>query len=312
MIDLYGQRSRNLATMWQMHANSSNSNEGRRQMAACNISNVGSISSLAVAVLLTAFAALTISGMAELGSPDEQIADPYFTGMEVIILVSVPFMLVSVVAWHERAGLVKPGRRPYSLAALVLLSIAASITSSVHAVVWMVNREGLMDGGDGEEELIPGSQYLFSFKWPSVAYALDVLAWDWFFGLAMVVGSFAVEWNSVLEKALKVLMLADGCLSLLGLIAVAVGNMQIRIIGIVGYAIISIGVFLLLGVLLGISSPEEEIRNSGTATSTASVAANSVAPLLVAPASDEEKRGKSTIVVVETIRDGMDDGPLGP
>lgn len=49
-------------------------------------------------------------------------------------------------------------------------------------------------------------------------------------------------------------MLLSGILSLLGLIAIPLDDMQIRIIGIVGYTVVAIPVFVLLGVLLGRST----------------------------------------------------------
>jgi hypothetical protein len=64
-----------------------------------------------------------------------------------------------------------------------------------------------------------------------------------------------------MHKALVSLMVISGVLSLVGLIALPLDNMQVRIIGIVGYAIISIGVFLLLGIILGktdLASPADD------------------------------------------------------
>jgi hypothetical protein len=37
--------------------------------------------------------------------------------------------------------------------------------------------------------LLPGFERLFSFNWPSVPYALDILAWDYCFGLALLLAA---------------------------------------------------------------------------------------------------------------------------
>jgi hypothetical protein len=85
---------------------------------------------------------------------------------------------------------------------------------------------------------------VFSFTWPSFAYALDTLGWDFFafsmlFAAPLFCGSRLATW-------IRVLMVASGMLALAGLSGVAVGDMQLRNIGIVGY----VGVFLAVAALL--------------------------------------------------------------
>ena len=201
--------------------------------------SLGSIASYAVALLLVAYVITTLLGFTSLESPDDPIEDPYFTLMEVLILLIMPLMLLAIVAFHEWAP---PAKKIYVLSALGFLAITVGITSSVHFVVWTV--------GHTISEQVENAEYLFSFSWPSVAYALDILAWDWFFGLCMILGAFVVNWTCRVEKALRVLMLLSGILSLVGLIAIPLDNMQIRIIGIVGYAVATIPIFILLGLLL--------------------------------------------------------------
>lgn len=54
-----------------------------------------------------------------------------------------------------------------------------------------------------------------------------------------------------LEMAVRILMIASGVLSLTGLIGVPLENMQVRNIGIIGYAVVAPIVFLLLGIVFG-------------------------------------------------------------
>jgi hypothetical protein len=86
-----------------------------------------------------------------------------------------------------------------------------------------------------------------SFTWPSVPYALDILAWDVFFALAVLFAAPVFSGNR-LAASIRALMIASGVLSLAGLSGVVVGDMQLRMIGVVGYA----GVFPVVALLLAI------------------------------------------------------------
>jgi hypothetical protein len=149
-------------------------------------------------------------------------------------------MVVSMVAVHAYAS---PEVKVYSLTALVFMILLAGITSSVHFVILAVSRQLEATG------LMWVSKFL-SFKWPSVAYTLDILAWDWFFALSML---FAAPVFRVgrLETAVRMLMIVSGVLSLAGLIGVPLADMQVRNIGIIGYAVVAPVVFLLFGIVFG-------------------------------------------------------------
>jgi hypothetical protein len=88
---------------------------------------------------------------------------------------------------------------------------------------------------------------VFSFEWPSVAYALDILAWDVFFALSMLFAA-PVFSGSRLSAWIRALMVASGSLALVGRSGVVAGDMRLRNIGIVGY----VGVFLIVAVLLAV------------------------------------------------------------
>jgi hypothetical protein len=201
---------------------------------------IGRAAAWAVFVLLVVYAVTTALGFLSLTSPDEPIGDPYFTMMEVLIIVMMPPMVVSTVALHAYAS---GEAKVYSLTALVLMVVVAGITSGLHAVVLTVG-DALDATGQSWVPLVT------AFTWPSVVYALDILAWDWFFALAMLAAALVFKAGG-LERTLRVLMLVSGGLSLLGLIGVPLGDMQYRNIGIVGYGLVAPVVFLLLGVVFG-------------------------------------------------------------
>jgi hypothetical protein len=86
---------------------------------------------------------------------------------------------------------------------------------------------------------------LLSFHWPSVPYALDILAWDVFFALSVLCAA-PVFRASRLTASIRGLLVTSGALALAGLSGVILGDMRLRNIGIVGYS----GVFPVVALLL--------------------------------------------------------------
>jgi len=206
-----------------------------------NISTLrfGRIASWLVFILGIAYAITTVLGFLSLRSPLDPIGDPYFTLMELLIILLAPLMAITMVAIHFQAH---PAHKSSSLAAVFLMFIMAGISTSVHFVIVTVSQPIVAR--------VPELSYLFSFRWPSVVYALDILAWDFFFALAMLFAAPVFNADR-LEKIIRALMIVSGLLSLAGLIGVPLDNMQIRNIGIVGYGVITPVVFLLIGIILG-------------------------------------------------------------
>lgn len=132
-------------------------------------------------------------------------------------------MTVALIAVHHRA---EESDKLNSLTALVLICLNTGITSCVHFSI-------LALGHTAEAQSLPGFAFWFSFRWPSVVYALDILAWDWFFGLSMLFLA-PVFWR---RRPLSELLVLSGVLSLAGLLGVALENMPIRNIGILGCAV---------------------------------------------------------------------------
>lgn len=69
--------------------------------------------------------------------------------------------------------------KAFTLIALIFASLLAGLTSSVHFVILTVTHEPAF-------HLLPRLPLLASFTWPSIAYALDILAWDVFFALSVL------------------------------------------------------------------------------------------------------------------------------
>ncbi len=196
---------------------------------------LGMLSAWSVCLLLILYIPVTILGILALRSPRDPIADPYFTIMEVLILLIAPLLTITFAAFYIRT---KPTHKIFSLIALICMSILAVITSCVHFMILTVSKPMSAAG-------ISTASLLFSFKWPSVVYALDILAWDWFFGLSVIFAACACTEQ---ERTLRRTLILSGVLSLIGLIGVPTANMNIRNIGILGYTIVAAAAFYMMGV----------------------------------------------------------------
>ncbi|NHF59691.1 hypothetical protein FK220_010085 [Flavobacteriaceae bacterium TP-CH-4] len=197
---------------------------------------VGKTAAWTVSALLLVYVFTTTIGLVSLPSPETPIGDPFFTLMELLTLLIAPLMLLCMIAVHAYAS---PGNKAFSSMALICMLLMTGITSSVHFVVLTVGHPMEMNAPELHRNL-------FSFKWPSLVYALDILAWDWFYALSMLLAA-PVFGTGKLQKKVRMLMIASGVLSLAGLLGVPLDDMRIRNIGIIGYAVIAPVVFLLLG-----------------------------------------------------------------
>ena len=205
---------------------------------------LGMSSAVGVVLLGAAYAVTLAAGLSSLRSPQQPIGDPFFPILEILIILSAPLMVAVMVSVHAWAP---PDAKAYSLAALVFMSLLAGVTCGVHFVILTVGRQ---IGSAG----LPWLPLLFSFTWPSVPYALDILAWDLFFGLSMLFAA-PVFRGDRLRTSIRWLMIVSGVLALGGLSGAVVGDMQLRMIGVVGYAGLFPVVALLLTMLFWRSKP---------------------------------------------------------
>lgn len=207
---------------------------------------LGLFSAWVTAVLLVAYAITLVIGLVSLKSPDDPIGNPWFTMLEVEIIVMMPAIVTLFVAVHAWT----PARaKTLSLSSVVFMGVLAGITCSLHFVVLTLSRQA---------EFVdqPWLPLFMSFEWPSVVYALDILAWDIFFALGILFAA-PVFRGSRLTTWIKGLMITSGVLSLAGLSGVVLGSMQWRNIGIVGYVPVFLVVVVLLAILFRRTAPEE-------------------------------------------------------
>jgi hypothetical protein len=173
-----------------------------------------------------AYAVTMVAGFAGMGNLSKPLEDPYLAIMEVLILVMAPVLVLLAVVIHACAP---EGTRTYSMTALGWMLLLAGFTMTVHLVQLTVVRRI-------DPSAIQGFQYLFNWHWPSVLYGVDVVAWDIFFGLALLFA--APVFHAAGHVAVRNGLLIAGALCLLGIIGPAVNHIALRDIGIIGYAVV--------------------------------------------------------------------------
>jgi hypothetical protein len=213
---------------------------------------LGMVSAFGTVLLSAVYSSLLVAGLLTLHSPQQPIGDPLFSILEILIILIMPLMVGLMVAVHAWAP---AEAKVLSLMAIVFMSLMGGVTFSVHFLILTLGRQAAFYG-------VARMPLFLSFKWPSVSYALDILAWDVFFALSVLFA--APVFNGCrLAKSIRVLLVASGALALAGLSGVIVGDMQLRNIGIIGYA----GVFpvaaLLVAILFRRAAPSVEAAPGG-------------------------------------------------
>lgn len=216
---------------------------------AAGARRLGVVSGYGVASLGVAYLVCLVVGLTLLPSPDEPIADPWFTLLEVLILAMMPLMVSLMVAVHAWS----PGeKKVQAVAAMVFMAFVAVVTSAVHFAILTLGRQPTFQDMD----------WLLAFSWPSVVYALDILAWDLFFPLSVLFAG-AVFRGSRLANWIRSLLWVSGVLALAGLAGAFRDDMQVRNIGIVGYAVIFPVAAALMAVLFGRTRPVDRPPRPG-------------------------------------------------
>ena len=190
------------------------------------VRRLGAVSGALVAALTAAYAAALVAGLRSLPSPDVPIGDPWFTAMELLILAIAPATVALMAALHAATP---ADRAPHGLLAVVFAACCAVLTCAVHLAVLTLARDVAFAGA-------PWSTVVFPFRWPSVVYLLDVLAWDLFFPLAAFFAARTLPGPGP-ERWIRRLLDASAALAFAGLAGIALDDMAVRNVGILGYAL---------------------------------------------------------------------------
>src|SRR5215204_4431015 len=123
--------------------------------------SLGIFSAAVTVILLVAYTVTLTVGLASLESPDQPIGDPMFTILEVLIISIMPAMVALMVAVHAWAP---THAKTLTLTAVVFMSLLAGVTCSLHFMILTLSRQPEFSGQ-------PWQPLVFSFEWPSLAYA---------------------------------------------------------------------------------------------------------------------------------------------
>ncbi len=187
---------------------------------------VGRAACWAIALLSLAYVPAMLAGFYANGGFDDPVADPYLAVMEVLILLMAIPLVVLFACVHTYAP---ASRKTFTLGAFALVTVAVGITVCVHVV--------LLTAGRQLDAAAPGYDLMLSWTWPSVAFALDIAAWDFFLGFGLILAASAFIGPGMPGRVRRGLWLS-GVVCLVGLAGAVTGNMGLRDIGIAGYAVI--------------------------------------------------------------------------
>jgi hypothetical protein len=200
---------------------------GEEDSAIKHMHTLGAWSARAIFFIEVIYVAVFVAGFASSGSFSAPLPDPYLAIGEIIILVMAPIMVCLMLAIHQCAP---KQAQPFTLVALGWMLAAAAVTIVVHFV-------GLTVARHIDPSAFPGYARIFGWQWPSTFYAIDVVAWDVFFGLSLLfaVPAFAHRKDATFVRRGLIL---SGSLCLIGLIGPFANALGWRTIGILGYTVV--------------------------------------------------------------------------
>jgi len=201
--------------------------DGEEDSAIKHVRTLGAWSARALFIIEVVYVAVFVAGFASIGNTSAPLPDPYLAIGEIIIMVMAPIMVCLMLAIHQCA----PKRaKPFTQVALGWMLAAAAFTTVVHFVQLTVARHI-------DSATFPGYAGIFGWQWPSAFYAIDIVAWDVFFGLALLfaVPAFTHRGDATLVRRGLIL---SGSLCLIGLVGPFANVLGLRTIGIVGYTVV--------------------------------------------------------------------------
>jgi len=181
-------------------------------------SRLGTWAAGSVALIGVAYVMVLGIGIARFGL-ERPITDPVLAVMEALTIVSAPALLVALAAVQEAAA---PPQKHWGTVAVAFGILFAGLTSAVHFIELTAGRQM----GTG------------SLVWPSPAYAAELLAWDWFLGLALLFAAPVFVGDVPEIRRVRRAFRVAGALCLAGTVGPVLGDMRLQRLGIVGYAVV--------------------------------------------------------------------------
>ena len=146
------------------------------------------------------------------------VTDPLLAVMEAITLASAPLLVLLMAAVHATAP---PPAKAFSAAALAFSAIMAGLSCAVHFVALSAGRQL------GRAALV----------WPSVPYALELLAWDFFLGLSLLCAAVVFQGGRP-ERVIRLCLRITAILCLAATLGPLSGHMRLQLPGVLAYSLL--------------------------------------------------------------------------
>ena len=189
-----------------------------------SVHRLGAWAAWVTVVLSALYVPTLVLGFIALGNFNDPLEDPFLGIAEVLIILMAPALVALAAAIYLAAA---PGRKVFGLVAFGTMLLAAGTTLTVHFVELTVARRI----GDGA---LTGP--IFGWRWPSVLYGVDVVAWDLLFGVSLLCAAAVFPGRAY--RGVRVGLLIAGALSVIGLVGPISDQFGLRTIGIFGYAVV--------------------------------------------------------------------------
>ena len=176
--------------------------------------------------MIGVFYAITVAiGIYESGFA-KPIVDPILAIMEILTLVAAPLLVILMSTIHSTASL---DLKAYSSIALAFMILVAGLTSSVHFIGLTALRQTGMEG----------------IVWPSILYAVELLAWDVFLGLSLLFAAPVFQGKG-LKRKIRITLIITGVLCIAGTLGPVTGDMRLQFISVLGYGVVMPVVWLMI------------------------------------------------------------------
>ena len=100
---------------------------------------------------------------------------------------------------------------------------------------WTITSVANLTRQDGHEFMALAPR--IPIRTTTTAYALELLAWDVFLGLALLLAAQTLR-RTGRERPARLALIVCGVLCLLGIVGPVVGNMRLQLAGVFGYAVV--------------------------------------------------------------------------
>ena len=176
-----------------------------------------------------------VSGIAFSSRGSAVESGPFLSAMALLVIILGPFLVLSMVM----INISTPKKyKPYSIVAVIFMSLCVAITSSNNYLLLMVNSHPALFNEAFQSFFLP-------CKWPTPIFIFDNFTWDWFFGISMLFLAPAFGGRKLMNIIRYVLILS-GILCILGLFLLSISPGTGVLIGILGWGAVGPIAFLLL------------------------------------------------------------------